>query len=656
MSILFRLIIISMFSFVYSDCVDLDQTACEASSECEWHADDPVPACEDVVHCDDITDATECGSTEGCEWHADDSVPACEDAGGDGHDHGDEDCDEITDQAECVADTHCEWHVEDDGTAACEDAEGDGHDHAHCEDLTSETECDAADSCQWHLHDGVGECEDASSADCSETDHFNNDGLELEYDGSEIYSQFQGLIEGTVEVEVNGTKDLSIHFLDNNGVEVVIDESTVACYDLYFNVTDPSVISIDMEDNHDGHDHGDDDHSDEGEHCEDFLTETDCGAHSECEWHADDPVPACEDAGGDGHDHGDDDHGDEEHCEDFTTADTCTAHDECEWHVETDGTTVCEDAEGDGHDHGDDDHDDEDHGGHLTFELSGLAVGTTTFTVSIMHQGHADFTSMPILVTVTEEVCPVLGDLNGSGVLNVADVVYTVNYILGASTLDVTCGDMNGDGEINVSDIVAMVNIILADRVYIEIDALQSKLMITENSLTLESDGFVQGVQMTLSHGSNFDIDLSDAYISEYKTDGNETTLILVSDKSHSIIDIATFTGDIKVESIHVVNQSGNVSVNQVVELSSINVNVVGPNPFNPSTQLSIAMPEAGFLSVSVYNLLGQKVATLVDNYMEANTTGHIVNFNAGNLASGVYIVQAVTAGNVATQKIMLMK
>ena len=382
------------------------------------------------------------------------------------------------------------------------------------------------------------------------------------------------------------------------------------------------------------------------------LDQTACQASTECEWHVEtDGSAACEDAEGDGHDHGE-----EEHCEDFTTADTCTAHDECEWHVETDGTTVCEDAEGDGHDHGDDDHDDENHGGYLTFELSGLAVGTTTFTVSIMHQGHADFTSMPILVTVTEEVCPVLGDLNGNGVLNVADVVYTVNYILGASTLDVTCGDMNGDGEINVSDIVAMVNIILADRVYIEIDALQSKLMITENSLTLESDGFVQGVQMTLSHGSNFDIDLSDAYISEYKTDGNETTLILVSDKSHSIIDIATFTGDIKVESIHVVNQSGNVSVDQVVELSSINVNVVGPNPFNPSTQLSIAMPEAGFLSVSVYNLLGQKVATLVDNYMEANTTGHIVNFNAGNLASGVYIVQAVTAGNVATQKIMLMK
>ena len=38
-----------------------------------------------------------------------------------------------------------------------------------------------------------------------------------------------------------------------------------------------------------------------------------------------------------------------------------------------------------------------------TFEIAGLSLGTTTFTLSIMHQGHADYTSLPILVTVVEE-------------------------------------------------------------------------------------------------------------------------------------------------------------------------------------------------------------------------------------------------------------
>ena len=160
---------------------------------------------------------------------------------------------------------------------------------------------------------------------------------------------------------------------------------------------------------------------------------------------------------------------------------------------------------------------------------------------------------------------------------------------------------------------------------------------------------------MTISHGPGFEIELSDAFVSEYKTVDNQTTLILVSDGSHSITDIATFDGDLIIESVHVVNQSGDVTVEETVELASFSVEVAGPNPFNPSTQLNIVVPEAGFVSVNVYNILGQQVATLVDGYMEA-TPGHMVNFNASHLASGVYLVRAITANEVSTQKLMILK
>ena len=240
--------------------------------------------------------------------------------------------------------------------------------------------------------------------------------------------------------------------------------------------------------------------------------------------------------------------------------------------------------------------------------------------------------------------------------VNVADVVYLVNYILGGTTLDVSCGDINDDGDVNVSDVVAMINLILADRSYANIDASESKLIISNDSLRLESNGFVQGIQLTLSHGSKFEIELVDAFVSEYLTEYNQTILIIATDGSDSITDIATYTGDMVVESVHVVNQSGDVAVQQVIEISGVQVNVVGPNPFNPSTQLSIAVPEAGFVSVNVYNILGQKVATLVDGYMDANSAGHVVNFNAEHLASGVYLVQAVSAGDISTQKLMLVK
>ena len=507
------------------------------------------------------------------------------------------DCSDFLTATDCGAHSECEWHADE---MACEDAAGghDDHNHGdevHCEDFLIESDCTAETACEWHM----GHCEDVVSADCSDTNHYNTDGLGIEYNETEIYSQFQGFIQGSVEIDVNGTKDLSLHFLDSNGDEIAVDESTVSCYPLSFNVADPSIISVAME-NHDSHD----DHGEE-EHCEDFLTESDCGAHSECEWHADD--------------------------------------------------TACEDVVG-GHD--DHDHEEETHGGHLSFELSGLAVGSTTFTVSIMHNGHADYTSAPIFVTVNEEdnqVCTP-GDINNDSIIDVVDIVAMVQSIIsGIQPVEMCAYDLNADSVLNVVDVVAVVNIIIGNR-STSLDATSATLILADNSLNLESNGFVQGVQVTLSHDRNFSIDLVDAYISDYVTSNNMTTLVVVSDGSTSITEIATFNGDCKVEDVHVANSTGDVTVEETVELVSFNVEVAGPNPFNPSTKLNIVVPEAGYVSVKVYNVLGQEVANLVDGQMDASSAGHLVNWNAGNLASGVYIVRAATAGKVSTQKLMLLK
>ena len=130
-----------------------------------------------------------------------------------------------------------------------------------------------------------------------------------------------------------------------------------------------------------------------------------------------------------------------------------------------------------------------------------------------------------------------------------------------------------------------------------------------------------------------------------------------MTDGSTGLTDIATFEGEnVKVESSYAVNSSASeVSIENVAVLADFELKLAGPNPFNPSTNLEIVIAEAGFVSVNVYNVLGQKVATLVNGYMEASA-GHSITWNAGNLASGVYIVQAVTAGDIATQKVMLIK
>jgi hypothetical protein len=78
------------------------------------------------------------------------------------------------------------------------------------------------------------------------------------------------------------------------------------------------------------------------------------------------------------------------------------------------------------------------------------------------------------------------------------------------------------------------------------------------------------------------------------------------------------------------------------------------PNPFNPSTVINFSIPKASKVTLSVYNLLGQKVASLVNSNMNAGN--HEVEFNAKDLSSGIYFY-SLNAGNFqSTKKMILIK
>jgi ligand-binding sensor domain-containing protein len=78
------------------------------------------------------------------------------------------------------------------------------------------------------------------------------------------------------------------------------------------------------------------------------------------------------------------------------------------------------------------------------------------------------------------------------------------------------------------------------------------------------------------------------------------------------------------------------------------------PNPFNPTTQISFSVAKAGNYELAVYNMLGQKVATLVNGNISEGE--YNVRFDAGDLASGIYIYRLQGEGVSLTKKMMLMK
>ena len=78
------------------------------------------------------------------------------------------------------------------------------------------------------------------------------------------------------------------------------------------------------------------------------------------------------------------------------------------------------------------------------------------------------------------------------------------------------------------------------------------------------------------------------------------------------------------------------------------------PNPFNPSTIISFSVPSAQKIELTVYDLLGRKVATLYNSIAPAGITN--VNFRADNLASGIYIYSIKTNTATFSKKLMLLK
>ncbi len=78
------------------------------------------------------------------------------------------------------------------------------------------------------------------------------------------------------------------------------------------------------------------------------------------------------------------------------------------------------------------------------------------------------------------------------------------------------------------------------------------------------------------------------------------------------------------------------------------------PNPFNPSTTIEILIPKSEFVTLIIYNLLGQEVSTLVSE--KINSGKYQYTWNAGSLASGVYLYQIQAGNYVETKKMVLVR
>jgi hypothetical protein len=118
-----------------------------------------------------------------------------------------------------------------------------------------------------------------------------------------------------------------------------------------------------------------------------------------------------------------------------------------------------------------------------------------------------------------------------------------------------------------------------------------------------------------------------------------------ISDPNYGIIEVdwydwnMPFTSD--VEKISGLPQDFNLSQNY-------------PNPFNPSTKIEYSIPEASFVQLKVYDILGNEVSTLVSEEQSAGS--YRADFSGANLSSGMYIAKLQAGNYTKTIKMTLLK
>ena len=143
-----------------------------------------------------------------------------------------------------------------------------------------------------------------------------------------------------------------------------------------------------------------------------------------------------------------------------------------------------------------------------------------------------------------------------------------------------------------------------------------------------------------------FDIELSSCSPNATSRDGQLDYSTIANGNSYSNVALWTNTwiGDKWT--------TGVLNNNQTVNTYKLYQNY--PNPFNPTTNIQYTVMKAGLVTLTVYDILGRKVSTLINQYQTAGT--HSINFDASRLASGVYFYQIEAGSFRSVKKMMLLK
>jgi hypothetical protein len=284
-------------------------------------------------------------------------------------------------------------------------------------------------------------------------------------------------------------------------------------------------------------------------------------------------------------------------------------------------------------------------------------------------QGHtAEYYSTPF------NICGgcVIGDLNkDSFYYDISDAVSMINYLLmidpSICESDPTPCDIDCNGQLHIADFQWLVLIILGHRVPCDEPWSGSskyagaiEVGSSNDMISIKTDEDVGAVKFTFNEAVDPQLAVPDM---QMKVSGNQ--VVVYSMSGHAISagkkDILKLKRGANLLSVEAANCNGEVLkvISDETKPSASMLIQNFPNPFNPGTVLKYTLPKDVYVRLAIYNVLGQKVKTLVDEYKSVGT--YTITWDGTNeyghvVSSGIYFYRLVAGENMVTKKMILMK
>jgi len=253
------------------------------------------------------------------------------------------------------------------------------------------------------------------------------------------------------------------------------------------------------------------------------------------------------------------------------------------------------------------------------------------------------------------------------------DVIVAINYAgepldmwVGVNTGGLTEGNTLGD---QIGNSLLSILTVSGGRVNIKLPARSYAVWVeNENPFPVELNSFsasaigkdVKLSWKTVTEVNNYGFEIERSVLNSewYKigfVNGNGNSN---SPKDYSFVDTKVNAGKYSYR-LKQIDNDGKFEYSKTIEIDVNNekkfeLSQNYPNPFNPATTIQFRLPQTGLVKLPLFNILGQEVRTLVNEFMEAGT--HSVNFDASELNSGIYIYKLESGSFNQTKKMILVK